>query len=71
MEELLCPQRIQGEVPGELQEGGILVHDQGLGATLKQMPDLVVAGVEPPGVNPVELTHTWGEVSLFALEVTW
>jgi hypothetical protein len=62
-----CPNRIEDNMPTDLEQMGILLHENRLIAALKYVPGSSVSAVEFLGVYAIQLTHSFGKVSVRSL----
>jgi hypothetical protein len=54
---VLDPGRVEVQIPDQFEQVVILVAEDGLLSSLKEMPDLLVALVVEPGVGAKEALH--------------
>jgi len=59
--------RVENDIPGQLEEVRLLLHQDSLVAALENVPDTLMALVEALGEHAIELAHALGEVRIRCL----
>jgi len=62
-----CSHRIENHVARQLQQVGVLLHQDRLVSSLKDMAGALVDAIEPLGIDAVELTHALGQIRIWRL----
>ena len=57
-----CPHRVENDIPRQLQQIRLALHNNSFKPALKNMTHPVMTAVVPLGVNAVKLPHTCAEV---------
>jgi hypothetical protein len=60
----LCSHRVKHDVAADLQKMAVLLNENSFESSLKQMTDPAMALVVGLGVYPIELPHSFGQVSI-------
>ena len=63
-----CPDRIQDHITADLKQIPLLLNQDRLEPTLKEMADSLVPPVEPLGVDSVKLPHPGGKPAIHRLD---
>lgn len=59
-----CSHRVKHDVPADLQKMAVFLNENSFESPLKQMTDPAMALVVGLGVYPIELPHSFGQVSI-------